>query len=173
MNYFTRATIRRLFAPRHELSCSWFLWHRLKARLRERGRDRSRESGAFLLGYREGGAAHIVDFILYDDLDPNSLDSGIVRFNGRYFSDLWAICKARGLTVVADVHVHPLGSGQSNSDRDHPMISRPGHLALILPDFAIGAQPRSGIGIYRYLGSKQWKVVPTSERCSFFHIGLF
>lgn len=172
MNYFTLATMRRLFAPQHELSCSWFLWRRLKTRLRERGRDCSRESGAFLLGYREGTAARIVDFVLYDDLDPHSLDSGIVRFNGRYFSELWAICKARGLTVVADVHVHPQGSGQSNSDRDHPMISRAGHIALILPDFAIGAQPRCGIGIYRYLGSKQWQAVPASERPSFFHIGL-
>lgn len=172
MSYFTPATIRRLFAPRHELSCSWFLWRRLKAQLRERGRDCSRESGAFLLGYREGDVAHIVDFALYDDLDPHSLDTGIVRFNGRYFSDLWALCKARSLTVVADVHVHPHGSGQSNSDRDHPMISRAGHIALILPDFAMGTQPRSGIGIYRYLGSKQWHVVPASARRSFFHIGL-
>ena len=85
-------------------------------------------------------------------LDPHALDSGIVRLDGRYFSDLWAICKSRGLTVVADVHVHPGGSGQSDSDRAHPMICQAGHIALILPRFATGAQPRRGIGIYRYLG---------------------
>ncbi len=95
MNFFNRATIRRLFAPHHELSCSWFLWGRLKAKLRERGNKCSQESGAFLLGYRENGRAHIVDFVLYDDLDRNSLSTGIVRFDGRYFSDLWAICKTR------------------------------------------------------------------------------
>jgi hypothetical protein len=173
MNFFSPATMRRLFAPQHELSCSWFLWRHLKARLRERGRHRSRESGAFLLGRREGGSAHIVDFVLYDDLDPHALDTGIVRFNGRYFSDLWAICKARNLTVVADVHVHPGGSGQSTSDRDHPMVSRAGHIALILPHFAAGEQPRRDIGVYRYLGSKQWATVAPSKRRQFFHIGLF
>ncbi len=172
MNFFSPVTMRRLFAPQHELSCSWFLWRRLKAKLRERGRHCSRESGAFLLGRRDGGTAHVVDFVLYDDLDPHALDSGIVRFNGRYFSDLWAICKTRGLTVVADVHVHPGGAGQSDSDRDHPMISRAGHIALIFPRFVAGAQARRDIGVYRYLGGKRWASVPPSERRRFFHIGL-
>ena len=173
MNFFNAVIMRRLFAPRHELSCSWFLWRRLKVKLRERGRRCCRESGAFLLGCRDGGNARIVDFVLYDDLDPHALDSGIVRFDGRYFSDLWAICKSRGLTVVADVHVHPGGSGQSDSDRTHPMICQAGHIALILPRFATGAQPRRDIGIYRYLGGKQWDTVQPSARRQFFHIGLF
>lgn len=172
MNFFNPATIRRLFATRHELFCSWLLWRRLRAKLRERGRDCSQESGAFLLGRREGDRARIVDFVLYDDLDPHALDSGIVRFDGRYFSDLWAICKARGLSVVADVHVHPGGSEQSGSDRDHPMISQAGHIALILPRFATGRQPRRDIGMYRYLGGKRWATVPPPERRRFFHIGL-
>ena len=110
MNFFNLATMRRLFAPRHELSCSWLLWLRLRDKLRERGRRCSRESGAFLLGRREDDRARVVDFVLYDDLDPHCLDSGIVRFNGRYFSELWAICKARSLSVVADIHVHPGGA---------------------------------------------------------------
>jgi hypothetical protein len=165
--------MRRLFAPKHELSCSWFLWRRLKTKLRERGRNRSRESGAFLLGHRQDGRARIVDFVLYDDLDPRVLESGIVRFDGRYFGDLWAICKTRGLAVVADVHVHPCGSGQSDSDRDHPMISRAGHIALIIPRFATGSQLRRDIGVYCYLGGKRWVTVPPSERRRFFHIGLF
>ena len=85
------------------------------AKLRERGRHASRESGAFLLGYRSQGRVRIVDFILYDDLDPHALDTGIVHFDGRYFGALWDICKRRGM--IADVHVHPTGSNQSGSDR--------------------------------------------------------
>lgn len=173
MNFFNLVIMRRLFAPQHELSCSWILWRRLKAKLRERGRSCSRESGAFLLGHRENASARIVDFILYDDLDPRALDSGIVRFDGCYFSDLWSICKSRGLTVVADIHVHPGASDQSESDRSHPMISQAGHIALILPQFAIGKQPRSEIGIYRYLGNKRWETIQPSERRKFFHISLF
>ena len=141
MNFSIAQIIRRLFAPRHELSCSWFLWQSLTAKLRERGRACSRESGAFLLGHRHDGRARIVDFILYDDLDPHALDTGIVHFDGRHFGALWDICKRRGLSVVADVHVHPGGSGQSQSDCAHPMISRAGHLALILPGLRPAANP--------------------------------
>lgn len=173
MNFFNPVIMRRLLAPRHELSCSWFLWRRLKANLRERGRRCSRESGAFLLGKCEGNRIRVAAFVLYDDLDPHALDSGIVRFDGRYFGDLWAICKSRGLTVVADVHVHPGGSRQSDSDRDNPMISQPGHIALILPRYATGPQPRRDIGIYRYLGDKKWETMQPSARRQFFHIGLF
>lgn len=172
MNFSIAETMRRLFAPRHELSCSWFLWGRLRRALRQRGRNSSRESGAFLLGRQVGGRRRIIDFVLYDDLDPHCLDSGIVRFDGRYFGELWRLCKARGLSVVADVHVHPGGSGQSTSDRDHPMISRAGHIALILPRFAALPQPRRDIGIYRYLGGKRWATVAPETRSSFFHIGL-
>jgi hypothetical protein len=172
MNFSIAAIIARLLAPRHEVSCSWFLWQRLCARLRERGRNASRESGAFLLGRRKDGRARIVDFILYDDLDPHALDSGIVHFDGRHFGALWDICKRRGLSVVADVHVHPGGAGQSTSDREHPMISRAGHVALILPDFARPPVRTEAVGVYRYLGDKRWHIVPAHMRRAFLHIGL-
>lgn len=172
MNYFTAATMRRLFSPRHELSCSWWTWRRLCRELRKRGLQCSRESGAFLLGWMEGKRCRVVDFVFYDDLDPHCLDSGIVHFDGRYFSELWAICKARKLSVVADIHTHPFGAGQSQSDREHPMISSAGHLALILPHFATAPGLRRGVAIYRYLGAKQWRTILASERDDFFHIGL-
>lgn len=171
MNFSIARIMRRLFAPQHELSCSWFIWRRLSKELRVRGANRSRESGAFLLGYKDGHQARVVDFVLYDDLDPHCLDSGIIQFDGRYFSELWAVCKRRSLSVVADVHVHPGGEQQSQSDRDYPMISRPGHIALILPNFAARA-PSSNTGIYRYLGNKDWEALPHAQRRAFFHIGL-
>ena len=172
MNFSIAEIIRRLFAPKHELSCSWFLWRRLLTCLRERGLNKSRESGAFLLGHHNGGRIRITDFILYDDLDPHCLDTGIVRFDGRYFGKLWELCKTRGLTVVADVHVHPGGSQQSESDRTHPMISSKGHLALILPHFAASPLSRHEIGIYRYQGSKRWQTITPAAQRAFLHIGL-
>jgi len=172
MNFSIAQIIARLWAPRHELSCSWRLWQRLLAGLRERGRSASRESGAFLLGYTVKDRRRIVDFILYDDLDPHALDTGIVRFDGRHFGTLWDICKRRGLSVIADVHVHAGGSGQSSSDQAHPMISRAGHIALILPDFARAPVEPSAIGIYRYLGDKRWHSVPPFAGRTFLHLGF-
>jgi proteasome lid subunit RPN8/RPN11 len=172
MSFSIVGIIRRLWSPRHELSCSWFLWRRLLVQLRRRGRGGERESGAFLLGRRRNGRAAIVDFILYDDVDPHSLDTGIVRFDGRHFGALWQTCRERGLAVVADIHTHPGCSQQSDSDQANPMISRAGHLALIVPRFAAAPVRRESVGIYRYEGSKKWRSVPEDQRRTFFYVGL-
>lgn len=172
MSYLIAATMRRLWAPRHEISCSTWVWRNLIETLRERGRRGSHESGAFLLGYRAVGCARVRGFIPYDDLDPHSLDTGIVRFDGRYYGALWDQCRRDSLAVVADVHTHPGGSQQSESDRAHPMIASSGHLALILPRFAMPPLRHEEIGMYRYLGARRWYAVPMSRRQSFLHIGL-
>ena len=173
MNFSIAETMSRLWSPRHELCCSWLLWQRLLTLLRRRGHDGDHESGAFLLGRRRSdGHARVVDFELYDDLDPGCLDTGIVRFDGRHFGSLWDLCRRRGLTVVADVHTHPGGSLQSDSDRAHPMISRAGHIALIIPRFAARPVRRDEIGIYRYQGAKCWHSLSMEERRQFLHIGI-
>jgi hypothetical protein len=172
MNFSIAAIMSRLIAPRHELSCPWLVWRRLVRGLRERGRGRTRESGAFLLGRRHGPRARVVDFVLYDDLDPRCLDTGIVRFDGRHMGTLWEVCERRALVVVADVHVHPGSEHQSDSDRAFPMVSRAGHIALILPRFADPPAKREHVGMYRYLGSKRWAVVSPASRREFLHIGV-
>ena len=52
------------------------------------------------------------------------------------------------------------------------MISRAGHIAVILPNFAASPQSRTALGIYRYLGGKRWTTIPREECRVFFHIGL-
>jgi proteasome lid subunit RPN8/RPN11 len=163
--------MHHLLAPQHELSCSLHLWLRLLVGLRKRGRF-ARESGAFLLGKDEGGRRRITDFALYDDVDPHALDTGIVHLDGRYFGKLWDMCAAKGLTVVADVHTHPGGPGQSGSDQANPIIARAGHIALIVPYYAQWPVRRRAIGIYRYLGAGRWETIPARTHTSFFHIGF-
>lgn len=172
MNFSIVAIIRRLLAPQHEISISWLLWNRLIRDLRLRGRSATRESGAFLVGHMEGTARRITDYVLYDDIDPHSLDTGIVRFDGRYFGALWRRCEETGTVIVADIHVHPHGEGQSESDRNHPMVSQAGHVALILPDFARPAMSAERVGIYRYLGAKRWNAIPPDRRRSVLHIAI-
>jgi hypothetical protein len=97
------------------------------------------------------------EFVFYDDIDPRSLDSGIVHFNGNRFPLLWDICRARGYGVVADIHVHPGGYGQSESDRADPVMPRAGHIAFILPNFAAGPNEPGCIGMYEFLGDGRWR----------------
>jgi len=139
-----------------KLEIPMFLWWCMIRQLRSRGGGRH-ESGAFLLAKEQ--SHHVIRFICYDDLDQTALESGIVRFHARGFIRLWDICGREKLTVVADIHTHPGGwTGQSDSDRTHPMIAQAGHIALILPHFAQRTKHSlAGVGIYEYLGNHQWK----------------
>jgi proteasome lid subunit RPN8/RPN11 len=138
-----------------ELHCPRDLWTELLVALRQRG-NTERESGAFLLGSEQNGIKVIKRFVLYDDLDPESLASGYVHIRGRHFAELWRICAEAGLVVVADVHTHPFGACQSLSDRENPMIAVPGHLAIIIPNYAQGRVQFKSIGLYHYRGQHQW-----------------
>lgn len=142
--------------PQHRLACTTGIWLSGVKELRKRTLNGTRESGAFLLGRDEGGIKQILDFVYYDDIDPNALKSGIVHFSGNKLPQLWEICRARGYGVVADVHVHPLGYQQSASDQADPVIPRQGHFAIIIPDYASRETRPGGIGIYEYRGNNLW-----------------
>jgi hypothetical protein len=132
------------------------LWEELIRELGKRGRGR-RESGAFLLGQRDGDRRLVTDVVYLDDLDPNCLTGGIT-FDGRYYGLLWDICVERRLEVRADVHTHPSEwVGQSALDRDNPMVARSGHVALILPDLAAHAVRSEQVGVHEFLGADGWR----------------
>lgn len=149
--------------------CSSNTWFAGAEELRKRTLNGRQESGAFLLGRDEGGTKRILEFVFYDDIDPNALKSGIVHFSGNKFTKLWEICRARGYGVVADVHVHPAGYQQSPSDQADPVIPRQGHLAIIIPDFACREIKPGGIGLYEYLGNGYWST-HTHEGRGFFRL---
>ncbi len=172
MNFSIRKTIRALVAPEHRLSCSSKLWRAGLTELRRRG-DGRRESGAFLLGSRDGERRAISRFVFYDDLDPGSLDTGIVVFDGVGYGPLWRMCRETGLQVVADVHTHPGISRQSSADRDNPMVAERGHLALIVPEFARRRVGPSELGIYEYEGDHRWCDHTGKKAGKFFYIGMW
>jgi proteasome lid subunit RPN8/RPN11 len=136
--------------------------------LRRRAGERQ-ESGAFLLGSRDE-ARRIEEFVFYDDIDPNALRTGIVKIDGRRLGALWTHCRKTGRQVVADVHVHPGGFQQSPSDQANPIMAEVGHLAIILPHYAVRAIYPGAIGVHEYLGSHRWHD-RSHERPSPFHVG--
>jgi proteasome lid subunit RPN8/RPN11 len=131
------------------------LWFELLAELRRRGGG-YREAGAFLLGTRsETGERTVSAFILYDDVDPDAL-RGFILFDGSKMDRVWDRCAKLGMQVVADVHTHPGGHGQSSTDQENPMIPERGHLALIVPNFADRNYRPGEIGIFEFRGRDGW-----------------
>lgn len=98
-------------------------WVALLAELDRRG-ERRHEAGAFLLGTREGDFRDVQDIVFYDDLDPEAYGSGVCILCAPAFGALWSMCRARGLTVVGDVHTHPGSAFQSEADRRSRPLSR-------------------------------------------------
>ena len=150
MNYCKAATM-----PAHLLDVPVQLWVELIEHLRIQGGG-VRESGAFLLGYKCEGGRVVTRFLPYEQLQADALHEDYVAFTAGSFARLWELCRADGLTIVADVHTHRHGAGQSPSDRSNPMIAVAGHIAFIVPRFAQGRVHLQDLGMYVYEGSHQW-----------------
>lgn len=172
MNFSIRTIIRGLVAPKHHLSCSTKLWQDGLLELGRRGQGQ-RESGAFLLGSWCGERRTITRFVYYDDLEPHCLDTGIVIFDGSGYGLLWQLCRATGLSVMADIHTHPGLARQSSTDRVHPMVATPGHVALIVPEFAKRIVYAKDLGVYEYIGEHRWHDYTDFEAARFFYIGIW
>jgi proteasome lid subunit RPN8/RPN11 len=169
MTYYDRRTTKGSEVETPRLTCPADVWREGVAELRRRT-EGWHESGAFLLGERDGELRRILKFAYYDDLDPHSLDSGIVIFDGAGYGPLWGMCSSEELTVVADIHVHPGLAWQSESDRTNPMIARRGHIALIAPDFAEGDCMPGDLGVYEYEGGYRWTYRGGAEAVEYFRI---
>jgi proteasome lid subunit RPN8/RPN11 len=155
MTFSIRTITRALLRRNRGLRISATRWRGLIAELDRRG-ERRHEAGAFLLGYREGDLRTVTDIVFYDELDPASYSTGVCVLHAPAFAALWSICRKRGLTVVGDVHTHGRGASQSEADRTNPMVAREGHIAIIVPNFAMGRPARSTLGIYEYRGDHAW-----------------
>lgn len=132
------------------------LWKELMAGLHRRTQG-YHESGAFLLGHAAEAGRRVERVVYYDDLDPHAYRTGVVIMHAASFGPLWDLCRTSGLSVVADIHVHPEGAWQSLADHNNPMIAMAGHLALIVPDFARPPVLPERLGLYEYLGGHRWR----------------
>jgi len=170
MSFSIKATIRGLLAPKHRISCLRTTWTSLLKELDRRG-ERAHEAGAFLLGTRVNARAEVKGVLFYDDLDPAAYDTGVCVLDGEAFGRLWTLCRKRALSVVGDVHTHPGCARQSSTDRTNPMIARSGHIAIIIPNYAIPARQAESIGVYVYEGSHKWTEYRGKQAQSILYIG--
>ena len=157
MHWFLSKLFGWLRGHNPRIICDAGLWANGVQELERRTLNGRRESGAFLLGRDERNQKEILEFVFYDDIDPRSLETGIVHFHGNKLPVLWEHCRKRGYGVVADVHVHPGGYGQSASDQADPVMPRAGHIAFIIPHFCRHETKPGGIGMYEFLGNGKWQ----------------
>ena len=80
MAFLHRLNTLGLGSFRAPMRCPRRLWGRLLRDLRSRGLG-VRESGAFLLGTHVGCIRRVRDYMLYDDVDPDSL-VGMIDLDG-------------------------------------------------------------------------------------------
>jgi hypothetical protein len=171
MIFSIKATIRAWLVPEHRLSCPSRHWRQIVAELCRRGHNRH-EAGVFLLGVERYGRREVQAVIYYDDLDPEAYGTGVCVLHGDAFAKLWALCRERKLTVVADAHTHAGPGTQSDADRTNPMVARAGHIAIIVPDFARWPIRCRRLGVYEYRGQHEW--IDRSARASrFFYTGFW
>lgn len=145
------------------------LWQGLLTELHQRTGERH-ESGAFLLGHASAQCRHAQRIVYYDDLDPHAYRTGVVVMHAASFGPLWDLCRSSGLSVVADIHVHPKRAFQSIADRDNPMIAMPGHLALIVPWFARAPVALEELGFFEYSGRHRWRTLGGPQVRRFLHV---
>lgn len=150
MTFFKAETM-----PAPLLEASAQIWADLIVHLRAQSAG-VRESGAFLLGNKSEGCCVVTRFLPYEQLQADALHDDYVALRAASFSRLWELCRADEVTVVADVHTHRLGPGQSRSDRTNPMVALKGHIALIVPRFAQGTIRLQDLGLYVYEGEHKW-----------------
>lgn len=149
-------TIIRAFKARQaRLRFAPAVWRNLIAELARRGRGEV-EAGAFLLTPRDGDGRTITRVLYFDDLDPDAL-VGHIHLHGSAYPKLSDICERERLRVVADIHTHPSRFvGQSGIDKDNPMVSRSGHLAVIVPHLALREPRPRELGVHEYRGHDGW-----------------
>jgi hypothetical protein len=150
-----KAIIRAWWVPEHRVNCRFSLWKQIVIELARRG-GHTHEAGVFLLGVEKNGRREVTETVFYDDLDPNVYATGVCVLHGEAFAKLWALCREKKLTVVADIHAHPGAAFQSHSDKTNPMVAKAGHIAIIIPDFARWPVPAERLGIFEYRGQHQW-----------------
>lgn len=172
MSFSIRTTIRALAARNHRISCPRAKWQAVLCELDRRG-EGIHEAGAFLLGEERRGRLEVRSAIFYDELDPRAYATGVCVLHADAFAKLWAVCRDRRLTVVADVHTHPGRAWQSITDRANPMVARSGHLAIIVPNFARQPVSHTELGIYEYCGAHRWTDHGGNAAGEFFYVGFW
>ncbi|MCH9779912.1 MAG: hypothetical protein K0U36_01335 [Alphaproteobacteria bacterium] len=134
-------------------------WREIHELLRQHS-AKNQESGGLLLGQKKKTAPNkesifITGFYSYKALGARA-SAVSLSIPPNKMDKFYQQCQKLESSLVGDIHTHPAGVEQSDTDRQHPMNPKSDskHVALILPNFARGNPSTSRTGVYRLMGKK-------------------
>jgi hypothetical protein len=74
----------------------------------------------------------------------------------RWLTEFWKKLALSRCSVKAQVHTHPSCAFHSAADDEWPIVSQPGFLSLVIPDFATGAASLEGAWVGRLEADGRW-----------------
>ena len=83
--------------------------------------------------------------------------------NDQWLTDLWKRLVVSKQTIKAQVHTHPGAAFHSATDDRWPIVSQPGFLSIVIPDFAMGDVSLKGAWIGRLGEDGTWRRVTPAE----------
>jgi hypothetical protein len=132
------------------------LWISTWEGLRVRGAG-LREAACVWAGTRAAHEETARDVIFLDDLAGTVGRRDQHRTSREAVNALLSRTRELGMVIVGDIHTHPTDwVDLSLVDQEHPIEYRVGLLALVLPEFAVGAPDITRTGIHEYAGAGRW-----------------
>lgn len=137
-------------------------WFGIMKQLKKRSGNVN-ESAAYLLARPE---STVIEDVLYpDDFDEHCLHPRYIDVSAEAMFRINRTLSASGLSIKIDVHSHPTYDVRpSTTDDANPVIGIPGHLSIIVPNYAqdIWASP-STWSAQMFLGKGQWLRLESSD----------
>lgn len=80
-----------------------------------------------------------------------------------WLTRFWFQLAAEARAIRAQVHTHPGMAFHSETDDHWPVVSQPGFLSIVVPNFAIGPIDLGKMWVGVLMADGNWKHVPTSS----------
>jgi hypothetical protein len=81
------------------------------------------------------------------------------QIDDTWLTKFWFQLAGEHRAVRAQVHTHPNEAFHSDTDDHWPLVSQPGFISIVVPNFAIGSVDLNKIWVGMLMGDGSWKQV--------------
>lgn len=138
--------------------------------LRAAGRD-GNEGLAVWTGVQEGSAFLVRTVVVPRQSGIRTADGVCVVVGGDELHRLNVETFRRGERLFAQVHSHPGRAYHSDMDDRYAVVTSPGGLSLVVPDFAVRPFSVAECAVYRLAADGRWREVPPRQVAGLISLG--